>query len=371
VFLAKQLADQVQLPVQFWAPDGSVLYTNSAFNKLFGLDPFCDWEQEGRHLTEDPQLVASGAAAQLQRALSGAAVELHSVAYQRIPSDASGDIEALQLFLALRPLVGEDGDLVCIACQVFDHSQSRDLEEKQMMRSQKMENLEVLASGVAHEFNNIFTGIKGLADLIRDGAEPSSEIYEFASAIQQNIARGAALIQQLSSFAREMPHSLRRRMLAGYIQEALPLMLIHVQKRISIETRLDSDGAVLLDSNRMDQALANVLHNAREAMAGQGRVLIKLARGDPSSPPEDHPRADRGWLMLEVADSGPGIPEHLRGRVLEPFFSTKERGKATGLGLSVTERIVASHEGVLEIGSSEELGGAAIRIYLPLVSNRG
>jgi signal transduction histidine kinase len=57
--------------------------------------------------------------------------------------------------------------------------------------------------------------------------------------------------------------------------------------------------------------------------------------------------------------------------VLEPFFSTKERGKATGLGLSVTERIVASHEGVLEIGSSEELGGAAIRIYLPLVSNRG
>ena len=75
--------------------------------------------------------------------------------------------------------------------------------------------------------------------------------------------------------------------------------------------------------------------------------------------------------MLEVADSGPGIPEHLRERVLEPFFSTKERGKATGLGLSVTERIVASHGGVLEIRSSAELGGAAIRIYLPRVNGRG
>ena len=71
------------------------------------------------------------------------------------------------------------------------------------MRIQKMENLETLASGVAHEFNNIFTGIKGLTDLIRDEVDASSEVFEFATAIHQNIARGSELIQQLSSFARE------------------------------------------------------------------------------------------------------------------------------------------------------------------------
>jgi signal transduction histidine kinase len=75
--------------------------------------------------------------------------------------------------------------------------------------------------------------------------------------------------------------------------------------------------------------------------------------------------------MLEVADSGHGIPEDLRQRVLEPFFSTKERGKATGLGLSVTNRIVLSHGGVLQIGRSAELGGAAIRIFLPLLPQAG
>jgi len=370
VFLLTQLIERFHLPIQLWAPDGSVLYTNARFNELFGMEQLYDWKSHGRSLITDPQLTSCGVSEQCVRALHGKLVELHSLRYQpeRDPKSKNYQRGELQLFMTLMPLTGQDGSIAGVVCIVSEHAVGGEHYESQMMRIQKMENLEILASGVAHEFNNIFTGIKGLTDLIRDEVDATSEIYEFALAIQQNIARGADLIQQLSTFAREMPHSLRRRMISDYITDALPLMRMQVQRRITIETDIRADGPVLIDHNRMDQALANVLHNARDAMGGQGKVLIAVDR----AAPQPRPGLDLGdvveWIMIEVADSGQGISDELKDRVLEPFFSTKERGKATGLGLSVTNRIVVSHGGVLQIGNSAELGGAAIRVFLPMLS---
>ena len=107
-------------------------------------------------------------------------------------------------------------------------------------------------------------------------------------------------------------------------------------------------------------------HDRQIAITTQPRKV------QPGEAPQARPGLDLGnvseWIMIEVADSGQGISDDLKERVLEPFFSTKERGKATGLGLSVTNRIVVSHGGVLQIANSEELGGAAIRVFLPLLA---
>jgi signal transduction histidine kinase len=367
--LLTELILQLHIPAQLWAPDGSVICTNQHFNELFGLPAAFDWAKADWRAIEDPQFALVGLEHQFQRALAGEATELYSVHYnpQLNPHVTNRKAGALRLGVVLRPLFGHASKAVCVACFVSDYASVTGGSENQMMRIQKMENLETLASGVAHEFNNIFTGIKGLTELIRDEADVTSETYEFATAIQVNISRGADLIQQLSSFAREMPHSLRVKRLSRYIEAALPLMKITVQRRITLDVVVKCDGDVLIDHNRMDQALANVLHNARDAMGGQGRVLLTVDQVAPA-PEAGLDRPSGEWMMIEIADSGQGIPAELRERVLEPFFSTKERGKSTGLGLSVTNRIVLSHGGLMQIGQSEELGGAAIRVFLPLIA---
>jgi signal transduction histidine kinase len=370
VQLLEQFVGQLHVPAQLWDADGTVLLTNVHFNELFGLPPHFDWAKAELCLASDRQVLEAGAGEMLQRALDGMATEIHSLNYDpaQNPKLPRNQGETLQLFLSLQPLFADDGEVVAVVCLVLDFAAGPARIERQLMRSQKMENVETLASGVAHEFNNIFTGIKGMTDLIKYEVDSGSEIHEFADTIEQNIARGADLIQKLSSFAREVPYSLRRLLLSDYLLQALPLLQLQVQRRVQIETKLKANGVVLLDPSRMDQALANVMLNARDATGGQGAIQLVVDRVAPEPMDGLDLPAGQEWIMLEVADSGPGIPVELRERVLEPFFSTKERGKATGLGLSVTDRIVRSHNGLVQIGEAVELGGAAIRLFLPLVT---
>ena len=367
--LVNQLVNKLPAPAQLLAPDGSVILTNPSFNKLFGLPSLFDWNHHGLSLLTDPQAVDTGVDTMIGRALTGMRTEIHSFTYNPSLNEHCDNAatQSLTLFMTLWPLLDPDGNVVAVVCLVTDHVDSGSRYEQELMRSQKMENIERLASGIAHEFNNIFTGIKGMAELIKDEVDRSSEIFEFADSIQQNIARGAELIQQLNSFARELPITLRPKKLSDYIDRALPLMQMQVQRRVNITKRVEQDGYVLIDANRLDQALANIMLNSRDAMGGQGQILITLDVLSPKPDPNTEIPRDSKWLLLEIADSGPGIPPELAERVLEPFFTTKERGKATGLGLSVTSRIVMSHNGIIQIGKSEELGGAAIRIFLPMV----
>lgn len=351
------------VPAQIWGTDGSVLYSNPSFSQLFqqsssdGTQPlFCP--------LLDEQLQRAGLRSKFERALEGAAAELQSVNYETVEHSQGEGRTQLRLFLALYPIRGAEGKVENVVCTVTDYSIAGGRFENELMRSQRMENVAVLASGVAHEFNNIFTGIRGLSDLIKDQVPDDSEAFEFAQLIQQSIVRGAELINKLNSFTREMPHVLRRTSLAEYMEQALPLLQLQVTKRVAIDLEVEADGQVMLDANRMDQALANIFSNSKEAVGGNGNILVRIARNCPGDGAATN--SEGCWMLLEIGDSGPGIPDALRSRVIEPFFSTKERGKSTGLGLSMTHRIISLHGGEIEIGSSAQLGGAAIRIYLPV-----
>jgi signal transduction histidine kinase len=371
--LLKQLVLALPMPAQVWAADGTVLLTNPLFNRLLGYPDDLVWADEDLTFLQDPQVVAQGLEPKLREALTGHAVEIASFDYDPSHSqDAPGKAAGFhRIAISVRPLGVDTRQLSCAVCLITDHGEVGGRLENELMRSQKMENVEALASSVAHEFNNIFTGIRGLSGLIRDSADMNSEIYSFAKEIEDNIIRGAELIRKLSSFAREIPHSLRLMYFSEYLNHALPLLQIQVQRRVSIMTEVLSDGLVLLDSSRMDQALANIIGNARDAMGGHGRLRLRLEASTPAPELLELVEfgAPAGWMMLEIADNGPGIPDEIRERVVQPFFSTKERGKSTGLGLSVTQRIIELHQGLLEVGRSTDMGGAAIRIYLPMAEN--
>jgi signal transduction histidine kinase len=363
VHLLSQLIMQLGEPAQLWTPSGDVAATNQRFNELLGLESGLDWAGEGRRFIDDPQLSVAGANELARKALAGAPMDIAALPYTPPMISSSGQPpESLRLFIRLRPIRDPEGALAYVLCTITEYATVTERIEHDLMRSQKMENVETLASSVAHEFNNIFTGIRGLTELICDSVDKDSEVAEFATLIGKNIARGAELIEKLSSFARELPHSLRRAEMSKYLKHVLALLQLQVPKRMTIELDVQDDGAVLIDQNRFDQAMANLVSNAKDATGGTGVMRITLCNSD--APPEDDQQ--RKWLRLDVEDSGPGIPENLYEKVADPFFTTKDRGKSTGLGLSMTHRIVALHDGVMKVGRSESLGGARVTIWLPV-----
>ncbi|MCC7478455.1 hypothetical protein IT575_08320 [bacterium] len=367
----RQLLRSLPFPAQLWDSEGRVLLTNAGFNRALGYPAELVWENAGMRFLEERQVKAAGLSEHCLAALGGRQVEIASFDYDPSHSIERGaSPEVLKRFsVSLRPLFAGSGKVSCVVCLLADYGEISDRMDRDLMRSQKMENVEALASSVAHEFNNIFTGIRGLSELIKDSVTREDEVFSFADSIQENIQRGAELINKLTSFARELPHSLKRMRIKDYVERALPLLNIQVQRRIKIDLDLQCDAEVLLDANRMDQALTNIVGNSRDALGGQGNLRLRTMKAEP--PAELLTAAERnadGWVMLEIADSGPGIPAELQARVMQPFFSTKERGKSTGLGLSVTQRIIELHQGVLAVGNSADLGGAAVRIYLPAMS---
>jgi signal transduction histidine kinase len=304
----------------------------------------------------------------IDRILAGKPAEIHITNF--IPSEQLSSLSSargpLQIFISACPVHDPETEQTCTVCMVLDYAAGGPGFDEQLLRHQKMENIETLAGGVAHEFNNIFTGIKGLSDLIKEESSGNPDIYEYAEGIQESISRGAELVQNLTAYAREMPLSLRRMQLSRYLEQAVPMFKLQVQKRARLELKVEADGMLMLDPHRMNQALSGILINAADAMNGQGTARIStrpLSADEVSALPLAR---DCEWVRIDVEDAGPGIPEELIDRVTEPFFTTKERGRATGLGLAVARRIVMTHNGDLVIGRSPELGGARVSIILPL-----
>lgn len=359
------LAASIGIPIAIVGADGIVLYANASCNKVLGLVPEFEWREQQMSLGNVPAIDPGD----FEEALEA--------------SNATGEPRDFEIYLIdetlthvagrgrntiparVSPLSREPGNgkYLLLLCPKAGPAQRDDAE---LLRIQRGENLERLASGVAHEFNNLFTGIKGMTDLIKTEVSRESEVYEFAETIKETVDRGSRLIQQLSNFARDEPYSLVPADIGEYLTRSRPLLELQLERGTKFEVDVRQSGPVMLDAGRMDQALANLLHNSRDAVGGRGKVRITVDRQQPDLVVGESEYGEHTWMLIEVADSGPGIDEKLLPRVVEPFFTTKERGKATGLGLSTTTKIVEMHGGVMAVGKSEKLGGASVRIFLPL-----
>ncbi|WP_213286558.1 PAS domain S-box protein [Bradyrhizobium sp. sGM-13] len=238
--------------------------------------------------------------------------------------------------------------------------------EEQLFRTQKMESVGQLTGGIAHDFNNVLTVITGTIEILADGVKHDPALASIARMIGDAADRASQLTASLLAFARKQPLRPRETDVNALVEEVVQLLEPTLGRQIQIETALsDQVWPALVDGSQLSSALVNLAINARDAMPDGGRLLFRtgnLTRGEHD--------ADMGglgagaYVVIEVIDAGAGIPPAIRDRIFEPFFSTKQFGVGTGLGLSMVFGF-AKQSGGSVVVESEEGKGACFRILLP------
>jgi PAS domain S-box-containing protein len=248
----------------------------------------------------------------------------------------------------------------------------RDLTEKlaaeaQFRQAQKMEAVGQLTGGVAHDFNNILTVITGTIGILADAVADRPQLAAIARMIDEAAERGASLTRHLLAFARKQPLQPREVDVNALVLEAAKLLQPTVGQQIEIAPRLAADAwTASVDPSQLTTAILNLALNARDAMAGGGKITLETNNvylDEAYAGMNDEVTAG-DYVMIAVSDTGSGIPAALLEKVFDPFFTTKEIGRGTGLGLSMVFGFVKQSGGHIKI-YSEEGHGTTIRIYLP------
>jgi len=254
-----------------------------------------------------------------------------------------------------------------IVCE--DITERRHLEE-QLRQAQKLESLGRLAGGVAHDFNNLLSGIIGFTELALREVAPDSKVHRYLSRVPQLGHQASDLIAQLLAFARKAPMERKPLDLNLLLNETGKMLKRIIPESIAIELAPASQPVVVqADLAQVQQILLNLSTNARDAMPEGGRLSLRLVPVTISEADlGGHPDRRQGqFACLTVVDTGSGIPAAIRDRIFEPFFTSKESGKGTGLGLASVHGIVHQHEGWIEVETAEGQG-TAFRVFLPLLS---
>jgi len=240
--------------------------------------------------------------------------------------------------------------------------------EDQLRQAQKMEAVGRLAGGVAHDFNNLLMGIMGYAQLCRDMVGPDHVIREYLDEITHDAERSAEITQQLLAFARKQTIAPKVLDLNDAVAGMLKLLRRLIGEDIKLAWRPGKDlRSVKLDPSQVDQILANLCVNARDAIAGVGEIMIEtgsmVVDADYGA---RHPEANPGeYVFLVVRDNGRGMDRETLAQIFEPFFTTKSVGEGTGLGLATVYGIVKQNHGFINV-YSEPGQGTSFNIYLPL-----
>ncbi|MDQ7007521.1 MAG: ATP-binding protein [Acidobacteriota bacterium] len=232
---------------------------------------------------------------------------------------------------------------------------------------ERLDALERMAGGVAHEFNNLLMAIEAQCALLEEGPPGREDPTEAAREIRRSVSRAAALTRQLLIFSRRQPVSPRRLDLNDVIRRLEPWLQRALGTRFGLDLRLTPAPALICaDACLLEQVLVNLVLNAREAMEQSGQVVVETRHVDGELGSRRGPDTGQRWVCLSVADTGVGIRPELHGRIFEPFFTTKEAGQGCGLGLAAALGIVRASGGHIEV-SSEPGQGAAFTVYLPRV----
>ena len=243
----------------------------------------------------------------------------------------------------------------------------RRLAEDALRQAQKMEAIGQLTGGVAHDFNNLLLVISGTLDLIGRAVAGDAHIERLVATAQKGAARGAQLTSQLLAFARRQTLRPERRVVNEMIREFDVLATRMLGEAVEVEFTLDpAAGVCRVDPAQFGSALLNLVVNARDAMAGGGRLAVNTRnRSLGAREAARYPDARPGdYVIIDVADTGTGMSPEVLERATEPFFTTKAPGKGTGLGLSQVYGFVRQSDGFLTIDSTPG-AGTTIRMHLP------
>lgn len=257
-------------------------------------------------------------------------------------------------------LKDKDGKAAGIICVSRDITERKKLEAR-MLQTDKLSAVGQLAAGVAHEINNPLGIILGFAQSVKSQLAPTDPAFMGLEFIEKETVRCKDLVQNLLVFSRATRTEQREEIdLKATIEEALSLVTAQTRvKNVELFPELSLNlPRIKANKNQIQQIIINLCNNAMDAMSNGGKITVRTGR-------KSYKGTD--WIVIEVKDTGQGIPKDIQAKIFEPFFTTKEVGKGTGLGLSLVFEIVQKHQGTIELES--EVGkGATFIVSLPIHS---
>ena len=240
--------------------------------------------------------------------------------------------------------------------------------EIQLRQAQKMEAIGTLAGGIAHDFNNILAAIIGYTEISMEVGRDNTQIVEYLREVMTAAHRAKDLTAQILTFSRQAEVEPRPMRLGHVVQEAVKLIRASLPSTITIEETIKSKTPIIADPTQMHQVVMNLATNAAHAMEDEGgRLTIELDDVDLRAGGRriDGPAACDQAVELIVRDTGKGMPASVCGRIFDPYFTTKAKGKGTGMGLAVVHGIITSFGGEIQV-ESQPGQGSAFHILLPV-----
>jgi len=337
-------------------PDGQIVTCNPAFVNIFGFDSI-EEATSGNFL----ELLRSrkDGVELLEMVQQTGIVERHELEMNQRGGDP--------LYVVAR-LVGTfvEGELTGLQVYLFNDTKRKRLEQ-QLVQAQKMEGLGTLAGGIAHDFNNILAIILGYTNRLETLDSKGRETSGATKIIKDAVERGAALVQQLLTSARQTEARFSSLDLNALVRELEKMLQATFPKMINFELHLQPDlPLITADRSQIHQVLLNLCVNARDAMKDGGTLTLETSITPGAELTESFTGAGtQDYACIRVRDTGSGMSRQVKSHIFEPFFTTKERGKGTGLGLSVVYGVVNNHRGFVQVESEPDAGTTFI-IYLPV-----
>ncbi|MCF6188114.1 MAG: PAS domain S-box protein [Desulfobulbaceae bacterium] len=263
----------------------------------------------------------------------------------------------------------EEGEIIHISLR--DVTEKRILQEELRQR-QKLEAIGTLAGGIAHDFNNILMAIMGYTELVQMKLGRESSVDSELEQIRTASVRAKDLVSQILTFSRKAEQAKHSIQISLVAREALQLLRSSIPSTIEIKEQIEAEYFILADPTQIHQVIVNLCTNASLAMTDERGILrISLQDMTVNSHRQtvimDNNLPPGNYVVLEVEDTGCGIAPEIKNKLFDPYFTTREHGQGSGMGLAVVHGIVQSHHGIITVDSGKDQG-ALFRLYFPAIA---
>jgi PAS domain S-box-containing protein len=365
----RKLCDEAPISIMLFDKEGTIIFVNNWHIDVFTGSRLQKEFFLGKKVYELPGIVHAGIADTIKKVLKGDRFYLHEVHF---PKFASGQ-EGYQRIVGVPIFKGANVDGGLLFREDLTQRKTAELERKKMesalQQAQKMESIGTLAGGIAHDFNNILSSVIGYTELSLDQIDYGTLLYENLSEVRSAGLRAKDLVKQILTLSRHEEHEKKTIFVYPLVKEALKMLRSTIPSSASITENITNEQLVVhADPTQIHQVIMNLATNAIHAMTDmEGKMEVSIQSVSVDQTYLDIAPGD--YAKITVSDSGMGIPEDHLDKIFDPYFTTKEKGRGTGLGLAVVHGIVKSHKGYITVDSVSGKG-TSFHVYLPLAKRQ-